>query len=95
MTGGLNTAVQCCAVENKDKRCDGAFYFAVKDSGVYCRPSCPAIHAQHNYVFFDTTAEAAAQGYRACARCHPDKLNSSLSQKILTKECTASPIRCI
>src|SRR5690606_9709114 len=48
------------------------FVYAVKTSGVYCRPSCPSRLAKpRNVRFFDTPAEAEAAGFRACLRCNP------------------------
>jgi AraC family transcriptional regulator of adaptative response/methylated-DNA-[protein]-cysteine methyltransferase len=61
------------AVLAKDAQRDGTFVFAVKTTGIYCRPSCPARPAKRqNVAFFDTTVEAAHAGYRACKRCKPD-----------------------
>ncbi len=61
------------AVVRKDARADGRFVFAVKTTGVYCRPSCPARRAlRENVVFHPTGAAAARAGFRACRRCHPD-----------------------
>lgn len=61
------------AVLAKDKQLDGEFVFAVKTTGIYCRPSCPAKPAKRqNVEFFDTTVLAAGAGYRACKRCKPD-----------------------
>ena len=51
---------------------DGTFVYAVKTTGVFCRPSCPARPAKpQNVAFFATGAEAEAAGYRACLRCRP------------------------
>lgn len=61
------------AVEGKDRRFDGVFYTAVRTTGIYCRPSCPAITPKRRNVTFYVTAAAAQQaGYRACKRCRPD-----------------------
>ena len=60
------------AVVAKDPRADGGFYYAVKTTGVYCRPSCPARLANPgNVTFFATPVAAEAAGYRACKRCKP------------------------
>jgi AraC family transcriptional regulator, regulatory protein of adaptative response / methylated-DNA-[protein]-cysteine methyltransferase len=45
---------------------------AVLTTGVYCRPECPGRPLPQNVIHFDTTAEAAAAGFRACLRCRPD-----------------------
>ncbi|WP_437050449.1 DNA-3-methyladenine glycosylase 2 family protein [Streptomyces sp. enrichment culture] len=61
------------AVRSRDARFDGAFFFAVETTGVYCRPSCPAVTPKrHNVRFFATAAAAQGSGFRACRRCRPD-----------------------
>ncbi|MGI5216351.1 Ada metal-binding domain-containing protein [Nocardia sp. CA-290969] len=61
------------AVTARDSRFDGQFYTAVRTTGIYCRPSCPAITPKPANVTFLPTAAAAQQaGYRACRRCLPD-----------------------
>ena len=58
---------------SKDSRFDGVFFAAVTSTGIYCRPSCPAITPQRKNVRFYPTAAAAQQnGFRACKRCRPD-----------------------
>jgi AraC family transcriptional regulator of adaptative response / DNA-3-methyladenine glycosylase II len=61
------------AMESRDARFDGWFYVAVSSTGIYCRPSCPAMMPKRrNIHFFPTAAAAQAGGYRACLRCRPD-----------------------
>ncbi|MFE3543647.1 DNA-3-methyladenine glycosylase 2 family protein [Nocardia sp. NPDC059177] len=61
------------AVSTRDARFDGQFFTAVRTTGIYCRPSCPAITPKRANVSFLPTAAAAQQaGYRACRRCLPD-----------------------
>ncbi|MGE3932776.1 MAG: bifunctional DNA-binding transcriptional regulator/O6-methylguanine-DNA methyltransferase Ada [Rhodospirillaceae bacterium] len=61
------------AVVRRDRAADGAFVYAVRTTGVYCRPSCAARRARRENVgFFDTTAAAVRAGFRACKRCRPD-----------------------
>ena len=61
------------AVKSRDRRFDGIFYTAVKTTGIYCRPSCPArTPGLQNVRFFPTAAAAQAAGFRACKRCLPD-----------------------
>ena len=61
------------AAQSRDSRFDGCFFTAVKTTGIYCRPSCPAMTPQRRNVEFFVTAAAAQQhGYRACKRCRPD-----------------------
>ena len=61
------------AVAGRDRRADGAFIFAVRTTGIYCRPSCPARTPKRaNVVFLDGPEEARQQGFRPCKRCRPD-----------------------
>lgn len=61
------------AVQSKDRRFDGQFFTAVSSTGIYCRPSCPAITPKAaNVRFFSTSAGAHEAGYRACKRCLPE-----------------------
>lgn len=61
------------AVSSRDSRFDGWFYTAVRTTGIYCRPSCPAITPKRRNVEFHPTAAAAqTAGFRACKRCRPD-----------------------
>lgn len=61
------------AVKSRDRRFDGVFYTAVRTTGIYCRPSCPArTPAFANVSFHPTAASAQSAGYRACKRCIPD-----------------------
>ncbi len=61
------------AVQSRDERFDGWFVTAVRTTGIYCRPSCPAITPKRTNVdFFPTAATAQQHGFRACKRCRPD-----------------------
>ncbi|MFF8974791.1 DNA-3-methyladenine glycosylase 2 family protein [Streptomyces sp. NPDC014995] len=61
------------AVRSRDARFDGEFFFAVETTGIYCRPSCPAVTPKRRNVrFFTTAAAAQGSGFRACRRCRPD-----------------------
>ena len=61
------------AVTSRDPRFDGYFVGAVRTTGIYCRPSCPAVTPKRaNIEFFPTAAAAHEHGYRACKRCRPD-----------------------
>jgi len=61
------------AAASKDARFDGVFFTAVRTTGIYCRPSCPAIMPKRlNITFYPTAAAAQQAGYRACKRCRPD-----------------------
>jgi AraC family transcriptional regulator of adaptative response/methylated-DNA-[protein]-cysteine methyltransferase len=60
------------AVLRKDHQADGKFVHAVKTTGVYCRPSCPARSAHRgNVVFYNSPEEAERASFRACKRCKP------------------------
>ncbi|MGH6835129.1 MAG: bifunctional DNA-binding transcriptional regulator/O6-methylguanine-DNA methyltransferase Ada [Methylocella sp.] len=62
------------AVALRDRKSDGQFYYAVKTTGVYCRPSCPSRAAKPGNVSFHLTcADAERAGFRPCKRCKPDK----------------------
>ena len=61
------------AVSSRDERFDGWFFTGVVTTGIYCRPSCPAITPKRRNVrFFPTAAAAQVAGLRACKRCRPD-----------------------
>lgn len=61
------------AVDSRDQRFDGWFYTGVTSTGIYCRPSCPAMTPKRRNVrFFPSAAAAQGAGLRACRRCHPD-----------------------
>jgi AraC family transcriptional regulator of adaptative response / DNA-3-methyladenine glycosylase II len=61
------------AIDARDTRFDGQFYTAVRTTGIYCRPSCPARTPKaSNVTFYETSAAAHDAGYRACKRCLPE-----------------------
>lgn len=63
------------AFDARDRSLDGKFVGAVKTTGIYCKPSCPARRPlRENVEFFWTAAEALAAGYRSCMRCKPDEV---------------------
>ncbi|QIK97129.1 methylated-DNA--[protein]-cysteine S-methyltransferase [Sphingomonas sp. HDW15A] len=63
------------AFERRDRRWDGRVIGAVKTTGIYCKPSCPARRPKREHVeFFAGSDEARAAGYRACLRCKPDEV---------------------
>ncbi|MEU8674604.1 AlkA N-terminal domain-containing protein [Streptomyces sp. NPDC048560] len=66
------------AVSSRDARFDGQFFFAVATTGIYCRPSCPAVTPKRKNVrFYPTAAAAQGNGFRACRRCRPDAVPGS------------------
>lgn len=61
------------AISSRDRRFDGQFVTAVRSTGIYCRPSCPArTPKESNVTFYQTSAAAHEAGYRACKRCLPE-----------------------
>ncbi len=68
----MNTERAYQAVNERDARFDGEFVTAVRTTGIYCRPSCPArTPLRRNVSFYASAEEARAAGYRACKRCRP------------------------
>src|SRR5688572_28828260 len=62
------------AIAARDATADGTFYYSVRTTGVYCRPSCAARLARPENIRFHTTCEDAEKaGYRPCKRCRPDQ----------------------
>jgi AraC family transcriptional regulator of adaptative response / DNA-3-methyladenine glycosylase II len=76
ITGGvaaLDDERRYQAAVSKDPRFDGVFFIAVTSTGIYCRPSCPAITPKRaNMRFYRSAAAAQEAGFRACKRCRPD-----------------------
>jgi AraC family transcriptional regulator, regulatory protein of adaptative response / methylated-DNA-[protein]-cysteine methyltransferase len=61
------------AVVDRNRAAEGAFFFSVRTTGVYCRPSCGArLPRRENVAFHATPADAEAAGFRACLRCKPN-----------------------
>jgi AraC family transcriptional regulator, regulatory protein of adaptative response / DNA-3-methyladenine glycosylase II len=76
--GAMDFEQRYQAVSTRDARFDGAFVLAVRTTGIYCRPSCPARTPNPaNVEFFATVAAAHESGYRACKRCLPDAVAGS------------------
>jgi AraC family transcriptional regulator of adaptative response/methylated-DNA-[protein]-cysteine methyltransferase len=66
------------AVQDRDSRAAGLFIYAVRSTGVYCRPGCGARQPlRANVEFFATAEEASGAGFRACRRCRPDQTRAS------------------
>ncbi|MBC7454181.1 MAG: bifunctional DNA-binding transcriptional regulator/O6-methylguanine-DNA methyltransferase Ada, partial [Massilia sp.] len=62
------------AVQQRDAQADGLFYYSVRSTGVYCRPSCGARAAlRANVRFHDSCGDAEQAGFRACLRCKPEQ----------------------
>lgn len=76
-------------VATRDAKFDGAFYTAVRSTGIYCKPSCSARRPKPENVTFFASREAARQaGFRACLRCRPDLCAPENPQvKLVQKVC--------
>ena len=62
------------AVVRRDRTADGKFYYSVRTTGVYCRPSCAArLARRENVRFHATCADAEQAGFRPCKRCRPNE----------------------
>lgn len=61
----------------KDKSYDGLFFVAVRTTGIFCLPSCPASPNRENVEFFRTVREAVLAGYRPCKRCQPTQVHGT------------------
>src|SRR6202165_4851720 len=78
MAAVMNNPELWNAVLARDASRDGSFVFAVRSTGIYCRPSCPARRPRQEQVSFFPLPEAAEQaGFRACRRCHPRRAQTA------------------
>ncbi len=77
------------AVLSRDRRYDGMFVYAVKSTGVYCRPSCPSRRPRREMVeFFEQPQTAERAGFRSCLRCRPTELNGHRElPQVITRVC--------
>src|SRR5207245_8416278 len=72
------------AVLSRDDRFDGAFVFAVRSTGIYCRPSCPARRpGKQQVLFFPGPIEAEQSGFGPCRRCQPREAGPSPKAKLV------------
>jgi AraC family transcriptional regulator, regulatory protein of adaptative response / methylated-DNA-[protein]-cysteine methyltransferase len=79
------------AVQARDRTADGLFVYAVRTTGIFCRPSCPSRRPRQDRVtFFPSSPVAAAHGYRPCRRCRPDS-RSAIAHPLahIQRACTA------
>jgi AraC family transcriptional regulator of adaptative response/methylated-DNA-[protein]-cysteine methyltransferase len=73
MTDTVRGTARWAAVLARDARADGRFVYAVRTTGIYCRPSCSSRRPKRvNVAFYSSPAMATAAGFRACKRCTPD-----------------------
>ena len=74
------------AITERDARLDGTIYYAVRSTGIYCKPSCPSRRPRRDQVSFFSDAVAAEKaGFRACLRCHPRDAKNASPQGELVK----------
>lgn len=70
------------ALMRRERTAEGVFYYAVKTTGVYCRPTCPARLPKREHVrFFTTCAQAEQAGFRPCKRCRPSEIAPDQRQR--------------
>jgi AraC family transcriptional regulator, regulatory protein of adaptative response / methylated-DNA-[protein]-cysteine methyltransferase len=72
------------AIATHDTRADGEFFYSVRTTGVYCRPSCAARPRRENVAFHTTAQEAERAGFRPCKRCRPDRIGSPAALRVAT-----------
>ncbi len=83
----LSADVRWRAVLERDRRYDGFFVYAVRSTGIYCRPSCASRRPRRPQVTFFPIPEAAErEGFRACRRCHPADANAGDPAVALVRE---------
>lgn len=84
-TVATTDSARWAAVERRDAEFDGQFVFAVRTTGVYCRPSCPSRRPRReNVSFFNDPYAAEASGYRACLRCEPKEAATRAERAVRT-----------
>ena len=76
----LSESEMTAAWQRRDAGYDGVFFFGVKTTGIFCRPSCPSRPKQEHLEFFRGAGEAVRAGYRPCKRCQPELVNGQPPQ---------------
>jgi len=77
----MNPEKQWQLVLARDSNADGKFVYAVRSTGIFCRPTCPSRRPKRKVVeFFSTPVEAERAGYRACKRCRPNESHPQTSK---------------
>jgi len=89
MTQPIETDPRWTQIRTRDAAADGAFWYSVATTGIYCRPSCPSRTANpKNVAIHDSAAAAKAAGMRACKRCNPDGASvAAANATIIAKTC--------
>ena len=76
------------AVQRKDSGFDNVFVYAVRTTGIYCKPNCPARRPKRaNVVFFSSHEEAENAGFRPCLRCRPQFVKQNVNTKLVEEIC--------
>ena len=96
LSNSLQTAIPAlaqrkflAAIALHDARMDGAFVYAVRSTGIYCRPSCPSRRPRTSQIMLFVHPEAAEQaGFRACQRCHPRQAGRSPHADLVGRVCS-------
>ena len=73
VTTTLTEDEKLAAWQKRDASYDGVFFFGVRTTGIFCRPSCPSQPKREHMEFFNTAGEAVRAGYRPCKRCAPER----------------------
>ena len=76
----LTEIEMAAAWQRRDASYDGIFFFGVKTTGIFCRPSCPSRPKQEHLEYFRSTGEAVRAGYRPCQRCQPELASGQLPE---------------
>lgn len=70
---------------SRDRRFDGRFFVAVRSTGIFCRPICPArLPLEKNVVYYEHASQALHNGFRPCLRCRPDSAPASYAWQGIT-----------
>jgi AraC family transcriptional regulator of adaptative response/methylated-DNA-[protein]-cysteine methyltransferase len=84
----MNSSLQWQTVLARDARFDGAFVYAVRSTGIYCRPSCPSRKPQRKFVeFFPEPQQAERAGFRPCRRCLPQQAEQDPTTELVLGVC--------
>ena len=76
------------AVQNNDAKFNGAFFYAVNSTKIYCKPSCCSkLPKRENVQFFSSSETAEARGFRACLRCQPKAETVNRQTEIVLRAC--------
>ena len=84
----LTDDARYAALASRDKSMDGLFFYGVRTTGVFCKPSCGARRPNRvNVSFHETISDAIAAGFRPCKRCRPDVMGADLHTEVVTAVC--------